>query len=100
MFFGFLRFNPDASKDLKLYKELFLQILESSVFGIGYLSKDGNSKISYEWGQIGYSYLVRSNSQKQRFFFLMGGRSSYAHLFLNFLKNENNAAYFYDLNAK
>ena len=37
--------------------------------------------------------------KKEKSSFLIGGRSSYAHLFLPLIDN-NNEAYFYDLNTK
>jgi hypothetical protein len=50
--FGFLRFNPDAIKDLKFYKELFLQILESCLFCLDIYQKTGTAKFHMNGGKL------------------------------------------------
>ncbi|AMO19062.1 TonB-dependent receptor [Flavobacterium columnare] len=102
--FGFFSvFNPDAIKDLKLYKGGIPAKYggrASSVLDI--YQKDGNSNRFSANGGIGLitsRFLAEGPIVKERGSFLVGGRSSYAHLFLK-LSDNKNAAYFYDLNAK
>ena len=102
--FGFFSvFNPDAIKDLKLYKGGIPSRFggrASSVLDI--YQKDGNSKQFHLNGGIGLitsRFLAEGPIQKGKSSFLIGGRSSYAHLFLKLTDNKN-AAYFYDLNTK
>ena len=102
--FGFFSvFNPDAVKDLKLYKggipARFGGRL-SSVLDI--YQKEGNSKEFEMNGGIGLissRLLAEGPLKKDKGSFLVAGRSSYAHLFLKLADNEN-SAYFYDLNTK
>lgn len=102
--FGFFSvFNPDAIKDLTLYKggipaQYGGRI--SSVLDI--YQKDGNKREYHATGGIGLvasRLLVEGPIKKDKASFLLGGRSSYAHLFLPLFDN-NNIAYFYDLNTK
>ena len=102
--FGFFSvFNPDAIKDLKLYKGGIPSKFggrASSVLDI--YQKDGNSKDFHINGGIGLissRILAEGPIVKDKGSFLIGGRASYAHLFLKLSDNEN-AAYFYDLNTK
>jgi hypothetical protein len=104
--FGFFSiFNPDAIKDLKLYKGGIPARYggrASSVLDI--YQKDGNSNKFHMSGGIGLitsRLLAEGPIVKDKGSFLIAGRASYAHLFLK-LKEEqkDNAAYFYDLNAK
>ena len=102
--FGFFSvFNPDAIKDLKLYKGGIPSRFggrASSVLDI--YQKDGNSKKFHVNGGIGLitsRFLAEGPIKKDKSSFLIGGRSSYAHLFLKLTDNKN-AAYFYDLNTK
>jgi len=96
-------FNPDAIKNLKLYKggipaEYGGRV--SSVLDI--YQRDGNSKEFKMQGGIGAissRLLAEGPIIKDKGSFLIGGRSSYAHLFLKLTSNEN-SAYFYDLNTK
>lgn len=96
-------FNPDAIKNLKLYKggipaEYGGRV--SSVLDI--YQKDGNSNKFEANGGIGLissRLLAQGPLVKDKSSFLIGGRSSYAHLFLKFTDNPN-SAYFYDLNTK
>lgn len=102
--FGFFSvFNPDAIKDLKLYKggvPARFGGRASSVLDI--YQKDGNSnKFSMNGGigLISSRILAEGPIVKEKGSFLVGGRGSYAHLFLKLTDNEN-SAYFYDLNMK
>lgn len=104
--FGFFSvFNPDAIKDLKLYKGGIPARFggrASSVLDI--YQKDGNSKKFHMNGGIGLissRLLAEGPLVKDKGSFLIGGRGSYAHLFLKLSpEQKDNAAYFYDLNAK
>lgn len=102
--FGFFSvFNPDAIKDLKLYKGGIPARFggrASSVLDI--YQKDGNSKDFHVNGGVGLitsKLLAEGPIVKDKGSFLVGGRTSYAHLFLKLTENKN-VAYFYDLNAK
>lgn len=102
--FGFFSvFNPDAIKDIKLYKGGIPARYGgrlSSVLDI--FQKEGNSKEFHVNGGIGLvasRLLVEGPLKKDKAAFLIGGRSSYAHLFLP-LFDVDNTAYFYDLNTK
>ncbi|PKB15581.1 TonB-dependent receptor [Flavobacterium sp. 5] len=102
--FGFFSvFNPDAIKDLKLYKGGIPSKYggrASSVLDI--YQKDGNSNDFHMNGGIGLitsRILAEGPIVKDKGSFLIGGRASYAHLFLK-LANNDNSAYFYDLNTK
>ncbi len=102
--FGFFSvFNPDAIKDLKLYKGGIPARFGgriSSVLDI--YQKDGNQnkfKGSGGIGLVSSRALLEGPIIKQRGSFLVAGRSSYAHLFLPLFDNDN-IAYFYDLNTK
>ena len=104
--FGFFSvFNPDAIKDLKLYKGGIPARFggrASSVLDI--YQKDGNSKSYHASGGIGLissRLLVEGPIVKNKGSFLVGGRGSYAHLFLKLSEEQkNNTIYFYDLNVK
>ncbi|MET3026655.1 TonB-dependent receptor [Flavobacterium sp. UW10123] len=104
--FGFFSvFNPDAIKDLKLYKGGIPARYggrASSVLEI--YQKDGSSKDFHMNGGIGLissRLLAEGPIAKNKGSFLIGGRASYAHLFLKLSEdNKNNSAYFYDLNTK
>ena len=104
--FGFFSvFNPDAIKDLKLYKGGIPARYggrASSVLDI--YQKDGNSNKFATSGGIGLitsRLLLEGPLVKDKGSFLFGGRASYAHLFLKLSEEQkNNSAYFYDLNTK
>ena len=104
--FGFFSvFNPDAIKDLKLYKGGIPARYggrASSVLDI--YQKDGNSKgfhINGGIGLISSRLLAEGPLVKDKGSFLIGGSASYAHLFLKLSEEQkNNSAYFYDLNTK
>jgi len=102
--FGFFSvFNSDAIKDLKLYKGGIPARYGgrlSSVLDI--YQKEGNNKEFHMTGGIGAissRLLAEGPIVKDRGSFLIGGRASYAHLFLK-ASGSDNSAYFYDLNTK
>ena len=102
--FGFFSvFNPDVIKDVKLYKGGIPAKYGgrlSSVLDI--YQKEGNSKEFKLTGGIGLvssRLLAEGPIEKEKSSFLIGGRASYAHLFLPLFDNDNKA-YFYDLNSK
>jgi hypothetical protein len=102
--FGFFSvFNPDAIKDLKLYKGGIPSKYGGRVSSVlDIYQKDGNSKEFHMNGGIGLitsRILAEGPIVKDKGSFLIGGRASYAHLFLK-LANNDNTAYFYDLNMK
>jgi hypothetical protein len=102
--FGFFSvFNPDVIKNVKLYKGGIPAKYGgrlSSVLDI--YQKEGNSKEFNVTGGVGLvssRLLIEGPLEKEKSSFLIGGRSSYAHLFLPLFGNDN-TAYFYDLNTK
>lgn len=102
--FGFFSvFNPDAIKDLKLYKGGIPAKYGGRVSSVlDIYQKEGNSSEFHMNGGIGLissRLLAEGPIKKDKGSFLFGGRSSYAHLFLP-LFDLNNVAYFYDLNTK
>ncbi|WP_242203684.1 TonB-dependent receptor [Aestuariivivens insulae] len=102
--FGFFSvFNPDAIKDLKLYKGGIPARYGGRVSSVlDIYQKEGNSKNFHMNGGIGMvtsRVLAEGPLKKDKGSFLFGGRSSYAHLFLP-LFDVDNIAYFYDLNTK
>ncbi|MBT8261080.1 MAG: TonB-dependent receptor, partial [Bacteroidia bacterium] len=102
--FGFFSvFNPDAIKDLKLYKGGIPAKYGGRVSSVlDIYQKEGNSKSFHVNGGIGSvssRLLAEGPIVKDKGSFLFGGRSSYAHLFLPLFDNDN-VAYFYDLNTK
>jgi len=102
--FGFFSiFNPDAIKDLKLYKGGIPARYGGRVSSVlDIYQKEGNSNNFHANGGIGIvssRLLVEGPIEKEKGSFLLGGRASYAHLFLPLFDIEN-VAYFYDLNTK
>ena len=102
--FGFFSvFNPDAIKDLKLYKGGIPARYGGRVSSVlDIYQKEGNSNDFHINGGIGIvssKLLIEGPLKKNKGSYLFGGRSSYAHLFLP-LFNIDNVAYFYDLNTK
>ncbi|MDR6967603.1 hypothetical protein J2X31_001615 [Flavobacterium arsenatis] len=102
--FGFFSvFNADAIKELKLYKGGIPARFggrASSVLDV--YQRDGNSKEFHMNGGIGLissRLLAEGPIVKDKGSFLVSGRGSYAHLFLKLADNDN-SAYFYDVNAK
>ena len=96
-------FNPDAIKDLKLYKGGIPAKYGGRVSSVlDIYQKEGNSNEFHMNGGIGIvssRLLAEGPLKKEKGSFLFGGRSSYAHLFLP-LFDIDNVAYFYDLNTK
>ncbi|MFT7251960.1 MAG: hypothetical protein ACI9FW_001713 [Flavobacterium sp.] len=102
--FGFFSvFNADAIKDLKLYKGGIPARFGGRVASVlDIYQKEGNSKEFHVNGGIGLissRILAEGPIVKDKGSFLVSGRSSYAHLFLKLTDNQN-SAYFYDLNTK
>ncbi len=102
--FGFFSvFNPDAIKDIKLYKGGIPARYGGRVSSVlDIFQKEGNSKAFHANGGIGAvasRLLLEGPIIKDKSAFLIGGRGSYAHLFLP-LFDIDNTAYFYDLNTK
>lgn len=102
--FGFFSvFNADAIKDLKLYKGGIPARFGGRVSSVlDIYQKEGNSNAFHGTGGIGLisSRLMAEGPLKKDIgSFLVAGRASYAHLFLKLTDNDN-SAYFYDLNAK
>ncbi|MFZ4679689.1 MAG: TonB-dependent receptor [Flavobacterium sp.] len=96
-------FNPDAIKDLKLYKGGIPARYGgrlSSVLDI--YQKEGNKNDFHMNGGIGLissRILAEGPIVKGKGSFVVAGRATYAHLFLKLVENPN-LAYFYDLNTK
>ncbi|GGG42644.1 TonB-dependent receptor [Bizionia arctica] len=102
--FGFFSvFNPDAIKDLKLYKGGIPARYGGRVSSVlDIYQKEGNSNDFHMNGGIGLissRLLAEGPIKKGVGSFLLGGRATYAHLFLPLFDIENKA-YFYDLNTK
>ncbi|MRH99886.1 TonB-dependent receptor plug domain-containing protein [Kriegella sp. EG-1] len=102
--FGFFSvFNPDAIKDIKLYKGGIPARYGGRVSSVlDIFQKEGNSKetkINGGIGAVASRLLIEGPLIKDKAAFLVGGRGSYAHLFLP-LFDVSNSAYFYDLNTK
>ena len=102
--FGFFSvFNPDAVKDLRLYKGGIPARYGGRVSSVlDIYQKEGNNKEFHMNGGIGLvssRLLLEGPIKKEKGSFLLGGRSSYAHLFLP-LFDITSKAYFYDLNTK
>lgn len=102
--FGFFSvFNPDAIKDLTLYKGGIPARYGGRVSSVlDIYQKDGNKKRFEANGGIGLvasRLLLEGPIKKDTASFLLAGRSSYAHLFLPLFDNDN-VAYFYDVNTK
>ena len=102
--FGFFSvFNPDAIKDIKLYKGGIPARYGGRVSSVlDIFQKEGNSKklkVNGGIGAVASRLLVEGPIKKDKAAFLIGGRASYAHLFLP-LFDQDNKAYFFDLNTK
>ena len=104
--FGFFSvFNPDAIKDVTLYKGGIPSKYGgrlSSVMDVR--QRDGNDKRFSATGGIGLLFsrlTLEGPIVKDKVSFLVSGRRSYADLFLQFDPElKDNKAFFYDLNAK
>ena len=102
--FGFFSvFNPDAIKNIKLYKGGIPAKYGGRVASVlDIYQKEGNKNEFHGNGGIGLvasRVLLEGPLKKNQGSFLIGGRSTYAHLFLP-LFDIKNIAYFYDLNTK
>ncbi|MEC8248649.1 MAG: TonB-dependent receptor, partial [Bacteroidota bacterium] len=102
--FGFFSvFNPDAIKNLRLYKGGIPAKYGGRVASVLDIYQiEGNKNEFHGNGGIGLvtsRILLEGPLEKEKGSFLLGGRSSYAHLFLPLFDIEN-IAYFYDLNTK
>ncbi|MDX1758318.1 MAG: TonB-dependent receptor [Arenibacter algicola] len=102
--FGFFSvFNPDAIKDVKLFKGGIPSRYGGRVSSVlEIFQKEGNSKefkVNGGIGAVASRLLAEGPIIKDKAAFLIGGRASYAHLFLP-LFDIDNTAYFYDLNTK
>jgi hypothetical protein len=102
--FGFFSvFNPDAIKNLKLYKGGIPAKYGGRVASVlDIYQKEGNKNEFRANGGIGLvssRVLFEGPLEKEKGSFLFGGRSTYAHLFLP-LFDIDNIAYFYDINTK
>ena len=104
--FGFFSvFNPDAIKDLTLYKGGIPARYGGRIASVlDIYQKDGNKRAFGATGGIGLlasRLLLEGPIVKDKGSFLIGGRSTYAHLFIPLVDSGNeNVAYFYDLNTK
>ncbi len=102
--FGFFSvFNPDAIKDLKLYKGGIPARYGGRVSSVlDIYQREGNSKkykINGGIGAVASRLLIEGPIIEDKAAFLIGGRASYAHLFAPLFGVDNNA-YFFDLNTK
>lgn len=102
--FGFLSvFNADAIRDMKLYKGGIPARYGGRISSVlDVYQKEGNKNTFAGTGGIGVlssRLLLEGPLVKEKASFLIGGRASYAHLFLKLTDNQN-SAYFYDLNTK
>lgn len=102
--FGFFSvFNPDAIKDIKLFKGGIPARYGGRVSSVlDIFQKEGNSKelkVNGGIGAVASRLLIEGPIKKDKAAFLIGGRGSYAHLFLPLFELDN-TAYFYDLNTK
>ncbi|MFT3795500.1 MAG: TonB-dependent receptor [Flavobacterium sp.] len=102
--FGFFSvFNPDAIKDLKLYKGGIPAKFGGRVSSVlDIYQKEGNKDGFHMNGGIGLissRLMAEGPIVKGQGSYLVAGRGSYAHLFMK-LSDNDNSAYFYDLNTK
>ncbi len=107
-FLGFFSvFNPDAIKNLEIYKGGIPPRFGGRLSSILDIQmKDGNDKnyvFSGGIGSISSRLTAEGPLVKDRSSFILSGRRTYADLFLRLSPNEdinNNTLYFYDFNAK
>ncbi len=96
-------FNADAIKDVKLYKGGIPARFGGRVSSVlDVRQKDGNSKnfeVNGGLGLISSRLALEGPILGKKGSFLVAGRGSYAHLFLE-ASGEENSAKFYDLNLK
>ncbi|MFP4089615.1 MAG: TonB-dependent receptor [Cyclobacteriaceae bacterium] len=107
-FLGFFSvFNPDAIKNLELYKGGIPARFGGRISSILDIQmKDGNKKklsLSGGIGSISSRLTVEGPLKKDESSFILSGRRTYADLFLRLSPDEDinqNILYFYDFNAK
>lgn len=107
-FLGFFSvFNPDAIKNLEIYKGGIPARFGGRLSSILDIQmKDGNDKdfvFSGGIGSISSRLTAEGPIVKDRSSFILSGRRTYADVFLRLSPNEdinNNTLYFYDFNAK
>ncbi|MGM0634514.1 MAG: TonB-dependent receptor [Bacteroidota bacterium] len=96
-------FNPDAIKDLTLYKGGIPAKFGGRVSSVLDIQQRSGSKENFKGeaslGLVSSKLLLEGPIEKGKSSFLISGRGSYAHLFLGLADNPN-SAYFYDVNAK
>ena len=96
-------FNPDAIKDVKLFKGSIPSRYGGRVSSVlEIFQKEGNSKkfkVNGGIGAVTSRLLLEGPMKKEQSSFLLGARGSYAHLFLPIFDIKNKA-YFYDVNSK
>ncbi|RNL91734.1 hypothetical protein ED312_04235 [Sinomicrobium pectinilyticum] len=102
--FGFFSvFNADAISDMELYKGGIPSSFGGRVSSVlDVHQKNGDYQDFHMNGGIGLissRLLAEGPFAKGKGSFLVAGRSSYAHLFLKLTDNDN-SAYFYDLNTR
>ncbi|MEM9823132.1 MAG: TonB-dependent receptor, partial [Bacteroidota bacterium] len=102
--FGFFSvFNPDAIKDVKLFKGGIPARYGGRVSSVlEMFQREGNNKnvkVTGGIGAVASRLLIEGPLVKNRSAFLAGGRASYSHFFLPLFDIENKA-YFYDINTK
>ncbi|MBG7631047.1 MAG: TonB-dependent receptor, partial [Bacteroidetes bacterium] len=102
--FGFFSvFNADAIKDIKLYKGGVPAKFGGRVSSVlDVRQKDGNSKgfkLTGGVGLISSRLAIEAPLFKEKGSFIIAGRASYAHLFLE-LTDQDYGVNFYDLNLK
>ncbi|WPP52559.1 TonB-dependent receptor [Catalinimonas niigatensis] len=107
-FLGFFSvFNPDAIKNLEIYKGGIPARFGGRLSSILDIQmKEGNNKrfnVSGGIGSISSRLTVEGPIKKNQSSFILSGRRTYADLFLKLSGDEairNNTLYFYDFNAK
>ncbi|MEM9671186.1 MAG: carboxypeptidase-like regulatory domain-containing protein [Cyclobacteriaceae bacterium] len=107
-FLGFFSvFNPDAIKNIEIYKGGIPARYGSRLSAILDIQmKEGNNKdfqVSGGIGSISSRLTVEGPIKKDKASFIISGRRTYADVFLRAFGNEdvrNNTLFFYDLNAK
>jgi hypothetical protein len=107
-FLGFFSvFNPDAIKNLEIYKGGIPARFGGRLSSILDIQmKEGNNKkmsVSGGIGSISSRLTVEGPIIKDKSSFILSGRRTYADLFLRLSNNDdinNNTLYFYDFNAK
>nr|WKN37178.1 TonB-dependent receptor [Tunicatimonas sp. TK19036] len=107
-FLGFFSvFNPDAIKNIEIYKGGIPARFGSRLSSILDIQmKEGNNKqfnVSGGLGLISSRLTVEGPLKKNQSSFILSGRRTYADLFLRAFGNEDvrdNTLYFYDFNAK